>query len=53
MQLQHADLNYLDSSDALAVAVCHHFQDNPIMKKNGNSVKSWEDFATKNPGRVR
>ena len=53
MQLQHSDLKYLDSSDALAVAVCHHFQDNPLMKKNGNSVKSWEDFATKNPGRVR
>lgn len=53
MQIQHADLKYLDSSDALAVAVCHHFQDNPIMKKSGARVKSWEDFATKNPGRIR
>lgn len=53
MQLQHADLKYLDSSDALAVAVCHHFQDNPILQKSGGKIKSWEDFATKNPGRVR
>ncbi|RYY65825.1 MAG: crossover junction endodeoxyribonuclease RuvC [Chitinophagaceae bacterium] len=53
MQLQNAELKYLDSSDALAVAVCHHFQDNPLMKKNNNRIKSWEDFATKNPDRVR
>lgn len=53
MQLQDADLKYLDSSDALAVALCHHFQDNPLMQKSGSKVKSWEDFAIKNPGRVR
>jgi crossover junction endodeoxyribonuclease RuvC len=53
LTLKPADLTYLDSSDALAVALCHHFQDNPLLKKGGNSVKSWEDFAIKNPGRVR
>ena len=53
MQLQHSDLKYLDSSDALAVAVCHHFQDNPLLKSANAKIKSWEDFATKNPGRVR
>jgi crossover junction endodeoxyribonuclease RuvC len=53
MQLQHADLKYLDSSDALAVAVCHHFQDNAVLQKSGGRVKSWEDFATKNPRRIR
>jgi crossover junction endodeoxyribonuclease RuvC len=53
MQLQHADLKYLDSSDALAVAVCHHFQDNPLMKKSSGKIKNWEDFASKNPTRIR
>jgi crossover junction endodeoxyribonuclease RuvC len=53
LQLQHADLKYLDSSDALAVAVCHHFQDNPLMKKNSAKVKNWEDFALKNPEKIR
>jgi crossover junction endodeoxyribonuclease RuvC len=53
MQIQHADLKYLDSSDALAVAVCHHFQDNPLMKKSNGKIKNWEDFVTKNPSRIR
>ncbi|MHA4843722.1 crossover junction endodeoxyribonuclease RuvC [Flavitalea antarctica] len=53
LQIQHFDLKYLDSSDALAVAVCHHFQDNPLMKKNSAKVKSWEDFALKNPDKIR
>lgn len=38
----------LDASDALAVAVCHHYQ-------NGNlksSIKSWSSFVKDNPGRV-
>lgn len=42
---------YYDATDALAVAVCHHFQDNPILKANGKT-KSWKDFITKNPGRI-
>ena len=39
----------LDASDALAVAVCHHFQ------KSGASVKnkSWSGFVKDNPGRVK
>lgn len=39
----------LDASDALAVAVCHHYQ-------NGNTKtagKSWATFLKDNPGRVR
>lgn len=39
----------LDATDALAVAVCHHFQ-------NGNqrkSIKSWNSFVSDNPGRVK
>jgi crossover junction endodeoxyribonuclease RuvC len=43
---------YFDASDALAVAVCHHFQlVNPakiISKKN----QGWENFIRENPGRI-
>jgi crossover junction endodeoxyribonuclease RuvC len=39
----------LDATDALGVAVCHHFS-------NGNSKiksKTWKSFLTENPGRVK
>lgn len=42
---------YFDATDALAVAVCHHFQDKPALRSNGK-LKSWKDFITKNPLRV-
>jgi crossover junction endodeoxyribonuclease RuvC len=40
----------LDASDALAAAVCHHFE-NRGMKKNGSS-SSWKDFIRKNKDRI-
>ena len=43
---------YFDATDALSVAVCHHFQDNPLIKSEGKKVKDWADFINKNPGRV-
>ena len=42
---------YYDATDALAVAVCHHFQDKPALKLNGK-LKSWKEFITKNPTRI-
>lgn len=39
----------LDASDALAVAVCHHYQ-NGLMK---NKSKSWESFLKDNPDKVK
>lgn len=42
---------YFDATDALAVAICHHFQDKPGLKLNGK-LKSWKDFITKNSSRV-
>ena len=42
---------YYDATDALAVAVCHHFQDKPGLKLNGK-LKSWKDFITRNSSRV-
>ena len=39
----------LDASDALAVAVCHHYQNGLIKKKSA----SWEGFLKENPGRIK
>ncbi len=39
----------LDASDALAVAVCHHYQNGAFKKKS----KSWGDFLNDNPGRIK
>jgi crossover junction endodeoxyribonuclease RuvC len=50
---------YFDATDALAVAICHHFDTKqPALKPaKTNSIKktkkvSWEAFAKENPGRV-
>ena len=43
----------LDASDALAVAVCHHFQANSILPSTGKKVNGWDDFLTKNPDRLK
>ena len=39
----------LDASDALAVAVCHHYQ-NGMLK---NKSKSWESFLKDNPNKLK
>ncbi len=46
------DPKYLDATDALAVAVCHHFQNSTLLQNPGNKVNGWKDFLVKNPGRV-
>lgn len=38
----------LDASDALAVAVCHHYQAGKTKTKGG----TWENFVKENPGKV-
>lgn len=38
-----------DATDALAVAMCHHYQNGPVKKK----AASWEGFLKENPGRVK
>ncbi len=53
LSLNGTPIGSFDISDALAVAVCHHFQDNPFLKNSGKVLKGWEDFVAKNPGRVR
>ncbi len=39
----------LDATDALAVAVCHHFQGGVTQK----SFKSWNAYLTENPKRLK
>ena len=42
---------YLDSTDGLAVAVCHALQKNISHQKTSTS-KSWSEFIKKNPKRI-
>lgn len=42
---------YLDATDGLAAAVCHHFQNTTILK--GKPVNNWKDFIAKNPDKVK
>jgi crossover junction endodeoxyribonuclease RuvC len=50
---------HYDATDALAVAICHHFQSNKLIKKSNGQKKpvvkknSWEEFIRQNPGKVR
>ncbi|MBS1599343.1 MAG: crossover junction endodeoxyribonuclease RuvC [Bacteroidetes bacterium] len=54
--LQHllqirTEIIHYDASDALAVAMCHHFQFTSF-KYQGKKMKGWEEFVSKNPGRI-
>jgi crossover junction endodeoxyribonuclease RuvC len=42
----------LDATDGLAVAVCHYLQFNALLPDT-SSAKSWKDFISKNPGRIK
>jgi crossover junction endodeoxyribonuclease RuvC len=50
---------HFDATDALAVAICHHFQGRLPMvtshskKKVSRKKDSWTDFVAKNPGRLK
>jgi crossover junction endodeoxyribonuclease RuvC len=64
--LQHTlniveDVRFLDATDALAVALCHHYQQKTIVIKRDNSIKikpkktanSWASFIATNPERIK
>lgn len=42
---------FLDATDGLAAALCHHYQNQSLVSSGG--VKSWKEFMSKNPGRVK
>jgi len=50
---------HYDATDALAVAICHHFQSNGslksrgIKKKKGSNKISWEQFIKQHPDKLR
>ncbi len=46
---------YFDAADALAIAVCHHFQVGGAVSAatpKGKPVNGWGDFLKKNPHRL-
>jgi crossover junction endodeoxyribonuclease RuvC len=47
------DPKHYDATDALAVAVCHHFQQNTVLSEKAGKVNGWKDFIAKNPGKVK
>ena len=45
---------HFDATDALAVALCHHYQSSSPMAKAGEkSFKGWGDFIAKNEQRIK
>lgn len=50
-KLKEFPTKYLDASDGLAVAVCHHY--NSGNEVNGVSYSGWDSFIKKNPKRVK
>lgn len=53
LHLPEESLQHYDASDALAVAVCHHFQGGPLGNSSPKKSKGWEDFLQKNPERIK
>jgi crossover junction endodeoxyribonuclease RuvC len=65
--VQHAlgiqeEPKHFDATDAVAVALCHHYQNNPLkaslkkaagIKRPKRTTSSWEAFAVANPDRLR
>lgn len=47
------DPKHYDATDALAVAVCHYFQQKATLPGTNGKVSNWKDFLAKNPGRVK
>ncbi len=44
---------HFDATDALAVAVCHFFQQKNNIVTSPNKLKGWEGFIAQNPQRVK
>ena len=42
---------FLDATDALAAALCHHYESNKPIKSGG--AKSWAEYIAKNPDKVK
>jgi crossover junction endodeoxyribonuclease RuvC len=56
--LESGEISYLDASDALAVAICHHFQTGGSLvvekgKIPAKKIRGWDEFIRKNPQRLK
>ena len=47
------DPKYLDATDAVAVALCHHYQGSSPLTAAPGKTNGWKDFISKNPGRIK
>ena len=47
------DPKHFDATDALAVALCHHFQQRSPVASANKKLKGWEAFVADNPKRVK
>ena len=47
------DPKHYDATDALAVAVCHYFQQRTAIPGAGEKINGWKDFLAKNPGKIK
>lgn len=43
---------FFDATDAVAVALCHHYQSNSVLSSAVKGLKGWDDFIKNNPGRI-
>jgi crossover junction endodeoxyribonuclease RuvC len=46
------DPEYIDSTDALAIALCHHYNLQNLIVKSGKKKNNWKQFIEANPERV-
>ncbi len=51
LKLKEFPTKYLDASDGLAVAVCHHYNSNAI--QTDKSYSGWDSFLKQNPDRIK
>ena len=53
LEIRDTRLTVFDASDALAVAVCHHFQRSSPLQNLSVKTDGWKDFIAKNPDRLK
>ena len=51
LKLEEFPTKYLDASDGLAVAVCHHFNMGNV--STDKNYTGWESFLKQNPDRLK
>src|ERR1044072_6505587 len=51
IQLEEAP-HFLDATDVLAVALCHHYATTSVVQLQKKSFKGWESFIAANPDKL-